>query len=98
MGDAERRAEDSMFNLVSHAEILKVGHHSSSSASSLEFLNIIKPDIAIYMAGAGNQWDHPHQETIDALKKVGAKVYGTDTFGTIRITTDGKTPSVQTAK
>lgn len=98
MGDAERQAESSVLNLVTDIEILKVGHHGSRSSSSFEFLNIIKPDIAIYMAGVGNRYGHPHQETIDTLNKVGAKIYGTDSSGTIRITTEGKTYSVQTTK
>lgn len=98
MGDAERQAESSMLNLLSDIEILKVGHHGSRSSSSLEFLDIIKPDIAIYMAGEGNRYGHPHKETIDALNKVGAKIYGTDTSGTIRTSTEGKTYSVQTTK
>ncbi len=98
MGDAERQAESSMLSLVSDIEILKVGHHGSRSSSSPEFLNLAKPDIAIYMAGEGNSYGHPHKETMDALYKVGAKIYGTDTSGTIRITTEGKTYSVQTTE
>jgi len=97
-GDAQREAESSMINLVSDIEILKVGHHGSRTSSSPEFLNRIKPDVAIYSCRVGNSYGHPHEETIDALNKVGAKVYGTDTSGTIRITTEGKTYSVQTTK
>lgn len=98
MGDAGREAEASMLNLVSKTEVLKVGHHGSGSASSPEFLNIVRPAVAIYMARVGNQYGHPHSETISALNKVGARVYGTDTSGTIRIVTDGKPYSVLTAK
>lgn len=98
MGDAGKQAESSMLPLLSDIEILKVGHHGSSSASSPAFLNIVKPDIAVYMAGVGNTYGHPHQQTIDALKNVGAKIYGTDVNGTIVITTDGATCSVQTEK
>jgi len=98
MGDAERQAESSMLNLISDVEILKVGHHGSRSSSSPDFLNLAKPEVAIYSAGVGNSYGHPHNETLDALNAIGAKIYGTDTSGTIRIATEGKTYSVQTTK
>jgi len=97
-GDAEQEAEATMLGLLSDIEILKVGHHGSNTASSPDFLNITKPDVAIYMAGVGNTYHHPHQETIDALNAIGAQIYGTDTSGTIIVTTDGETYSVQTSK
>jgi len=33
----------------------------------------------------------PHPDTVAALDQAGARVYGTNTHGTIIITTDGKT-------
>jgi beta-lactamase superfamily II metal-dependent hydrolase len=40
----------------------------------------------------------PHQKTIVALIKAGADVYGTTTHGTIIITTDGITYTIETQK
>lgn len=97
-GDAEEEAESSMLGLLSDIEILKVGHHGSKSSSSLQFLDIIKPEVAIYSAGAGNQYGHPHQETLDRLKQVGATIYGTDISGTIKVTTNGARYAVETTK
>ena len=97
-GDAEKKAEGQMMILSSirlpEVEILKVGHHGSRTASSEDFLVITSPEVAIYMAGEGNRYGHPHQETIDALTNIGAKIVGTDTSGTIVITSDGKQYSV----
>jgi len=92
-GDAEQEAEASMLaeGIVSDMEVLKVGHHGSRTASSIQFLQVAKPEYAIYMAGEGNSYGHPHQETICALTEVGAEIYGTDIHGTIIITTDGAT-------
>jgi beta-lactamase superfamily II metal-dependent hydrolase len=87
-----------MLPLLSDIEILKVGHHGSNTASSPDFLNIVQPDVAVYMAGVGNTYHHPHQETIDALNAIGAQIYGTDTSGTIIVTTDGATYSVHPSK
>lgn len=95
-GDAERVAEARMLALgiVPDVEILKVGHHGSRTASSAQFLQLVKPECAIYMAGQGNSYGHPHQETLTALAQVGAEVFGTDTCGTIVVTTDGRLFSV----
>jgi len=101
-GDAEKEAEGQMMILSSvrlpEVEILKVGHHGSRTASSENFLSITSPEVAIYMAGKDNRYGHPHQETIDALTPIGAKIYGTDVNGTIMITTDGEAYSVSTEK
>jgi len=96
-GDAEQEAEASMLTegVVPDVEILKVGHHGSRTASSRQFLQVTKPERAIYMAGEGNSYGHPHQETLTALSEVGALVQGTDMYGTITITTDGEVFSVQ---
>ena len=101
-GDAEKEEEGQMMILSSvrlpEVEILKVGHHGSRTASSEDFLVITSPEVAIYMAGKDNSYGHPHQETIDALTQIGAKIYGTDVNGTIMITTDGETYTVQLGK
>jgi len=91
-GDAEQEAEASMLaeGIVPDVEILKVGHHGSKSSSSAPFLDAAKPEVAIYMAGKGNSYGHPHQETIAALNEIHALIYGTDMHGTIMITTDGE--------
>ena len=91
MGDAEEEAESSMIaaGALANIDILKVGHHGSRSSSSQAFLNIVRPEVAIYMAGEDNQYGHPHPETITALEAIGAEIYGTDVCGTIIVTTDG---------
>jgi hypothetical protein len=80
------------------ADVLKVGHHGSGSASSSEFLNAIRPKVTVYSAGAGNSYGHPHPETLRALSAVGAAIYGTDKDGTVVITTDGTTYQVMTER
>jgi len=96
-GDAEQEAEASMLTegIVPDVEILKVGHHGSRTASSTAFLAVTTPEVAIYMAGIGNPYGHPHAETIEALEEIGAKIYGTDVNGTIVVVTDGITYTVQ---
>jgi beta-lactamase superfamily II metal-dependent hydrolase len=96
-GDAEKEAEADMLaaDVVSHADILKAGHHASRTASSAPFLAVVLPQTAIYCAKTGNSYGHPHIETITALQGLGVEIYGTDVNGTIVVVTDGRTYSVQ---
>lgn len=100
MGDAGFEAENSIlasgYNLKS--DILKVGHHGSSSASSPTFLAKVKPAISVIEVGTGNDYGHPTKKTLDALQQIGTKVYRTDLNGNITITTDGLTYSVSAQK
>lgn len=98
-GDAEKEAEASMLIAsdipVPDVEILKVGHHGSRTASLQDFLAVTSPEVAIYMAATGNSYGHPHEETILNLNQVGAEIYGTDIHGSIIITTDGESYTLQ---
>ena len=97
-GDVEQEAEASMLVQsvvpVPDVEVLKVAHHGSRTASSMQFLQVIKPECAIYMAGQDNSYGHPHEEAIANLCEVGAQIYGTDIHGTVVVTTDGATYDV----
>jgi len=99
-GDAGFEAENSLlssgYNLK--CDILKVGHHGSSSSSCSAFLSRVKPTGSIIEVGAANAYGHPTSKTLSALKNIGSKVYRTDTNGNIVITTDGQSYSVSTGK
>jgi competence protein ComEC len=99
-GDAEQEAEAGMLaaGIVPDIEVLKVGHHGSRTASSAPFVAATTPETAIYMAGTGNSYGHPHAETVNALEAIGATIYGTDVKGNIVVTTDGQTYSVTTQR
>jgi competence protein ComEC len=101
-GDAEQESEARMLSATDiplhHVQILKVGHHGSRTASSPAFLSRVTPETAVYMAKVGNSYGHPHSETIDALRNIGAAIYGTDVSGTITVTTDGDTYTATKAK
>ena len=96
-GDAETPVENILSGDIS-AEILKVGHHGSTSSSSSAFLNKVNPEVAIISVGTGNTYGHPAATTLSKLQGAGATVYRTDLNGHIVVTTDGDTYSVSTAK
>jgi len=98
MGDAEKTAEREILdaNLAVAATVLKVGHHASTTSSSAGFLDRVRPAVAVYFAGVDNSFGHPDKETLNALKAVNAKTYGTDVLGTIVITSDGQGYQVNT--
>ena len=100
MGDAGFEAENSIkaagYDLKS--DILKVGHHGSSSASGTSFLAKVKPAISIIEVGTGNDYGHPTQKTLNALQSIGSEIYRTDTNGNIVITTDGTSYSISSQK
>jgi len=101
-GDAEKESEAAMLLAadmpVPHADVLKVGHHGSRTASSKDFLALVSPKVAVYSAGTGNTYGHPHQETLAALAQAGTMVYGTDINGTVTISTNGETYAVTSKK
>lgn len=82
-GDADKNVEES--REWPEIDILKVGHHGSSTSSTNKFLNQIKPKVALISVGKGNSYGHPTQSALDRLNKIGAKVYRTDENETILI-------------
>ena len=71
------------------ADILKVGHHGSSDATSSQWLDAVDPSYAAIEVGSGNPYGHPHSSLLNRLDSRGIPVYRTDQDGTFVITTDG---------
>jgi competence protein ComEC len=93
MGDAEVPVEEELLqeNIDLRAQVLKVGHHGSTSSSSEAFLERVNPQIAIICVGQDNDFGHPHLQTLRRLERRGISILRTDELGTIRLKTDGQT-------
>ncbi|OGY47286.1 MAG: hypothetical protein A3J62_02650 [Candidatus Buchananbacteria bacterium RIFCSPHIGHO2_02_FULL_38_8] len=89
-GDFEHEEELVSGNWGLLADILKVGHHGSDTANSLEFLAAVKPAWAIISVGENNKFGHPHQQTIDYLSRLGSKILRTDQDGDVCFRLDGE--------
>lgn len=92
MGDTGTEIENRLTNVS--AEVLKAGHHGSSTSSSLSFLQKVLPKDVILSYGKDNNYGHPNSSVVSNIKKVGAKAYSTAQSGDIVVTSDGVTHKV----
>ena len=97
-GDLDNAGEEALLRTgyPIDAEILKAGHHGSSSSTSPAFLARVHPEMAVISAGTDNTYGHPHTETLDLLKRNGVTVFRTDLNGTMFVRSDGMSYSVMT--
>lgn len=89
MGDAESDVETKILNADLKSNILKVGHHGSSTSSSDKFISKVNPDYAIISVGKNNSYNHPTKKVLNTLNKYEIKTLRTDELGTIIFTSDG---------
>lgn len=97
-GDAEARSEEDMLAQFSPSEfdvdVLKLGHHGSSTSSCAAFLDAVSATYAIASCGEGNDYGHPHREILTAMTERGIALYRTDRDGSIVFLSDGSSLSV----
>jgi competence protein ComEC len=97
-GDAEAPEEEWLLANARgalHADILKVGHHGSSTSSTALFLAAVRPRLALVSVGAHNGYGHPSPEVMDALASAHVQVLRTDLLGTVVVRTDGRRIDVE---
>lgn len=89
-GDAEELSEMEILKTGElSSDVLKVGHHGSSSSTSRSFLNEINPTYAVISVGVDNSYGHPHSEVIERLTNKNIEILRTDELGTIIFSSDG---------
>lgn len=81
-----RMKEDMMKKYNVDADVLKVGHHGSSTSSSLEFLRAVTPDNSILSYG-DNSYGHPNSEVVQRLNSVYSEIWSTYYDGSILLET-----------
>lgn len=102
---SDKRATDGIFKI----DLIKMPHHGAyndiygfqdSNLNGL-FNTIMSKDSPIYAVisvGTGNEYNHPHEDTLKLLEQAEATVYRTDERGDIIVRSDGKTLSFETSK
>lgn len=90
-GDGEKKVLEEMETCKEFKvyEYLKVAHHGSRNSTMEEFLKAIQPQIAVISCGEKNTYGHPHQETLNRLKKQKAEIYDTPSGGAVTVSVDG---------
>ena len=85
MGDAGVDKEKDILDKynISDIDVLKVGHHGSSTSSSKYFIDTIKPKYGLISVGKNNKYNHPNKEVLNTLGN--SKIYRTDKDGSIEI-------------
>lgn len=87
-GDIEYDAEQELVKEYGNklkSDILKVAHHGSKTSSSQEFINLVKPEIALIGVGKDNTFGHPNESVLERLRDLKCKIYRTDENGEISI-------------
>lgn len=71
------------------ADVLKVPHHGSRHSSTLPFLRMVKPRVAVISCSLHNVFHHPSPQTLKNLQLQRARVFRTDSSGAVMVETDG---------
>jgi competence protein ComEC len=98
-GDAEAPVEAMLVSRARLAavDVLKVGHHGSTSSTTPGLLDAIRPSAAVISAGADNEYGHPAHETLAELAaRPEIAVFRTDLDGDVEVVTDGRAYRVRT--
>ena len=94
-GDVEKGAERDLVDCCAkdlRADLLKVAHHGSRTSSTEDFLDAVKPRLALISVGVGNVYHHPSPEIVERLRDHRARMLRTDRAGEIvvRFGADGR--------
>jgi competence protein ComEC len=92
-GDIDKRDEDALRqgNGEVRSAILKVPRHGAPTASTPEFVNAVRPALAVISAGARSRNEAQREEVMERYRQAGAEVLRTSTDGAIIVESDGKT-------
>jgi len=106
-GDNEQEGEQQILTRVTsnlspvtsiRSLIFKVGHHGSNTATAVDFLEAVSPQVAVISCGQHNKFHHPHGVTLKKLAERGIKVYRTDKNGAVVIRSNGSDFSIVPSK
>ncbi len=89
-GDISAKIEGDLLKFFRDpVDILKVAHHGSKFSSSAEFLNALRPKVAVIEVGK-NTYGHPTPEVLGRLQQIDASVFRTDQSGNLELVLNGQ--------
>ena len=78
VGDSHKRSEQVLEGENPQSNPLKLGHHGSTTSSSLEFLQAVAPQFVVVSAGHYNSCRHPRPEVMKRSADLNVGTYRTD--------------------
>jgi beta-lactamase superfamily II metal-dependent hydrolase len=93
-GDAEAEEESEILSAYAeelNCQVLKVGHHGSSTSTTEDFLEAASPMYAVISVGKDNSYGLPSDLILERLAEKNIVVYRTDESGDLVFQTDGET-------
>ena len=86
-GDASTKVEHRLLENYPDlkVDILKVSHHGSITGTSSEFLEAIRPKIALISCAQNNRYGHPNESVLQRLEDYDVRVLRSDTMGMVKI-------------
>lgn len=91
-GDAEAPEERWLIDRspsLLRADLLKVAHHGSGTSTTSEWIDAVRPRVALVSVAARNFYGHPDPAVMRRLSEAGATVLRTDQLGAVVARTDG---------
>lgn len=85
LGRREMTVADAITRQFAGIDMLVLGHHGSKTASSLAFLQALKPRLALVSSGFQNQFGHPSAETKARLSLLQIPLLNTADIGAVRL-------------
>ncbi|MGB9605957.1 MAG: ComEC/Rec2 family competence protein, partial [Bryobacteraceae bacterium] len=91
-GDIERRAESELLSggPVGRADVLKVAHHGGRTSTSEQWLDQVRPALALISVGFQNSFNLPHPALLERLAARRILTLRTDRHGLIAVECDGR--------
>lgn len=97
-GDAEGMVEQALverYEPLLSSDVVKVGHHGSSTSSTQEFVDAVVPDSsrsveAVVSVGAWNMFGLPSEEVLGHWRERGARIRVTGREGALWLRSDGE--------
>ncbi len=85
-GDIERRAERALvkrYGDILRGSVLLAPHHGSDTSSSAEFLDEVRPSLAIASLGYRNRYAFPDERVLERYRSRGIRLLRTDRDGAV---------------
>lgn len=64
-------------------DVIKVPHHGSRTSAYFPLISKASPDYAVFTAGQGNSYGHPHDEALEMYGDFGCTILRTDLKGSV---------------